>query len=373
MPPLEGLLVIAIEQAVAAPLCTMRLADAGARVIKIERPQGETARHYDHAVGGTSAYFAWLNRGKESVVLDLKDSADRALAERMATAADVLVQNLAPGATQRLGLGSRELATRFPKLIAADIVGYAGETSYRHMRAYDLLVQAESGLCAVTGTPEAPCKVGVSVADIATGMNTHAAILEALLERNRTGRGRSIEISMFDGMAEWMTVPLLHYAHMGRVTARHGLAHATIYPYGPYECRDGDVLIAIQSPDEWRRFCSGVLCKAHLNADPRFADNTARLSNRSVLDPEIRSVFVALGRQEVISRLEQHQLAWAKVSEITELANHPALRHINVDVSGKLVRQPAPPLHPDLRPAPVPTLGQHTAAVRREFSEAIHD
>jgi crotonobetainyl-CoA:carnitine CoA-transferase CaiB-like acyl-CoA transferase len=209
--PLADLLVIAIEQAVAAPMCTVRLADAGARVIKIERLEGDTARHYDATVKGTSAYFAWLNRGKESIVLDIKAQADRRLLEAMLAKADVFVQNLAPGATRRLGLGAADLVQRFPRLVALDIVGYGQDTEYAGMRAYDMLVQAESGLCAVTGSPDAPAKVGVSAADICTGMNAHAAIVEALFERERSGRGVAIEVAMFDGLADWMNVPLLHH------------------------------------------------------------------------------------------------------------------------------------------------------------------
>ena len=216
--PLSGLLVVAIEQAVAAPLCTMRLADGGARVIKIERSEGETARHYDKAVKGMSAYFTWLNRGKESAVLDLKNTDDLALVHRMVAQADVFIQNMAPGATARLDLDAAKLVERHPRLIVVDIVGYGQTTPYRDMRAYDMLVQAESGLCAVTGTDDTPSKVGVSAADIATGMNAHAAILEALIAREKTGRGQAIEIAMFDGMADWMTVPLLHLEHAQRDT-----------------------------------------------------------------------------------------------------------------------------------------------------------
>jgi itaconate CoA-transferase len=226
--PLSGLTVIAIEQAVAAPMCTVRLADAGARVIKIERPEGETARNYDRAVKGTSAYFAWLNRGKESAVLDLKAKDDRAILETMLGGADVLVQNLTPGALDRLGLTPAYISEHFPRLISVSILGYGQDTAYADMKAYDMLVQAESGLCAVTGTPETPSKIGVSAADIATGMNAHAAILEALIARALTGKGRSIEVSMFDSIADWMAVPLLHFEHQGTETGRFGLSHASI-------------------------------------------------------------------------------------------------------------------------------------------------
>ncbi|MCC6383421.1 MAG: CoA transferase, partial [Dehalococcoidia bacterium] len=285
--PLSGLLVVSIEQAVAAPLCTVRLADAGARVIKIERTDGETARHYDSTVAGMSAYFVWLNRGKESAALDLKSPEDLALLHRMVTKADVLVQNLLPGAIDRLGLSEESIVEKFPRLIAVNIVGYGQDTPYARMRAYDMLVQAESGLCAVTGTPETPSKIGVSAADIATGMNAHAAILEALIARGKTARGRVVEISMFDGMADWMSVPLLHYEHAGLETARHGLAHASIYPYRNYLCRCGrTIVVAIQHNDEWKRFCSGVLKRDDLLADQRFSSNARRVANREGLDVE---------------------------------------------------------------------------------------
>ena len=245
MGALDGLLVVAIEQAVAAPMCTVKLADAGARVIKIERAEGETARNYDASVKGTSAYFAWLNRGKESVVLDLKSDGDLAILRNMLAQADVLVQNLAPGALSRMGLGVDVLTEKFPKLISVSIVGYGQDTTYASMKAYDMLVQAESGLCAVTGTADSPSKVGVSIADITTGLNAHAAVLEALIERDWNDKGQHIEIAMFDGMADCMAVPLLHFEHARRVTARHGLSHASIYPYRPYKCADGTVIVAV--------------------------------------------------------------------------------------------------------------------------------
>ncbi|WP_224405924.1 CaiB/BaiF CoA-transferase family protein [Afifella sp. IM 167] len=366
--PLSNILVVAIEQAVAAPVCTVRLADAGARVIKIEREAGETARHYDSAVKGTSAYFAWLNRGKESCVLDLKDEADLALAHRMAARADVFVQNLAPGAAARLGLGSKELTRRHPRLIALDIVGYGQETPYRQMRAYDMLVQAESGICAVTGTEETPSKVGVSVADIATGMSAHAAILEALIERAGTGRGRAIEIAMFDVMADFMSVPLLHLDYGGRDTPRMGLSHASIYPYGSFACADGAVIAVVQNPGEWRRFCEGVLKRPDLAGDPRFADNPSRVRNRPELDAIIGPVFAAETRAEMIARLEASGLAWGKASSLTELSRHPALRRMEVAIPGGSFMSVASPLRPEMEPAGVPSLGADTDKVRREFA-----
>lgn len=369
--PLEGLLVVSIEQAVAAPLCTVRLADAGARVIKVERPEGETARHYDSAVEGMSAYFVWLNRGKESAVLDLKDQYDLALLHRMVGRADVLMQNLAPGAIDRLGLSADVIAKKFPRLIAINIVGYGQDTPYAAMRAYDMLVQAESGICAVTGTPDTPCKIGVSAADIATGMNAHALILESLLAREKTGRGRIVEVAMFDGMADWMTVPLLHSEFTGRETQRHGLAHASIYPYRPYACRDGNVVVSIQHASEWKRFCSVVLRRQDLFADERFATNAWRVANRTALDAEIEPIFAAIACEEAIRRLGEAQIAWGRVSEMRDLPHHKALRRTEVALpDGKRISVPVPAGRSGGFAAvpSVPALGADIGRIRSEFA-----
>lgn len=369
MLPLDRLLVISLEQAVAAPTCTLRLADAGARVIKVERAEGETARHYDKAVHGTSAYFAWLNRGKESAVLDIKAEGDRALLERMIAKADVFVQNLAPGATKRLGLGSGELVERHPRLVAVDIVGYPQDSSYRSMRAYDMLVQAESGICAVTGTPDTPVKVGVSMADVMTGMNAHAAILEVLIERMQTGRGKAIEITMFESMADIMSVPLLHHEYGGRGTPRTGLAHASIYPYGSFACSDGEIVIVVQNPGEWRRLCTGVLARPDLVDDPRFCDNPKRVDNRAALGAILSSIFGGMTRVRAIKLLEQNALAWSNVSTVTDLSNHPALHRITVETRGgafAAVRSPVRGKH--IKGGSVPALGAHTDLVRQEFA-----
>jgi itaconate CoA-transferase len=368
MGALDGILVVSIEQAVSAPMCTLRLADAGARVIKIERAEGETARQYDKTVHGVSAYFAWLNRGKESCVLDLKADADAAVVQVMISKADVFVQNLAPGAAARLGLGSGELRKRFPRLIAVDIVGYGQDTSYRDMRAYDMLVQAESGLCAVTGTPDMPSKVGVSVADIATGMNAHAMILEALIERGKTGQGGAIEVAMFDSMADWMSVPLLHLNYANRETQRYGLSHASIYPYAPFACRDGKVVIAIQNNMEWTRFCSGVLGDTAIASDRRFVDNPSRIENRKELDQIIGAVFSGMTREEAIRKLEKHQIAWARVSTVMDAARHPSLRNFSVVLpDGTPCEVPLPAGRERFVPGPVPALGEHTDKIRQEF------
>lgn len=365
---LEGLLVVALEQAVAAPLCTRQLADGGARVIKLERRGGETARHYDTAVHGASAYFAWLNRGKESIVVDVKDEADRAMIERMVARADVFIQNMAPGAAARLGLDAAALMARHPRIIAVDICGYGQETDARAMRAYDMLVQAEAGICAVTGTPDAMAKVGVSIADIATGMNAHAAILEALIRRGRTGRGAAIEIAMFDAMADWMAVPLLHLEQAGRATGRHGLEHAAIYPYAAYACRDGTLMISIQSPDEWRRFCAGVLGDPALADDARFATNPDRVAHRDVLGLIVGEVFAARTIAEASALLDEYRIAWGRVSSVADVSTHAALRRVPAEVGGTAYSLPRPPGRPGALPVAIPALDANGPDLRREFS-----
>ncbi len=367
MGALDGLLVVAIEQAVAAPLCTQRLADAGARVIKIERAGGETARNYDAAVHGTSAYFAWLNRGKESAVLDLKTNDDQALLRRMLARADVLVQNLAPGAMDRMGLGADVITAQFPHLISVSIVGYAQDTPYAQMKAYDMLVQAESGLCAVTGTDETPSKIGVSAADIATGTNAHAAVLEALISKGITGKGASIEISMFDGIADWMTVPLLHFEHQNTVTGRFGLSHASIYPYAPFNCCDGTVIIAVQTPREWKDLCEKVLNRPDLAIRDAFATNPDRVKNREELNAEIRPIFADWTVQQAIDRLAAAGIAWGQYREVADLSEHPALRRTQVTLpSGPTIAIPRPAAR-ETASHTLPELGEHTAKIRAEF------
>jgi len=372
MDALEGLLVVAIEQAVAAPMCTVRLADAGARVIKIERPEGETARNYDSAVKGTSAYFAWLNRGKESAILNLKDPGDLALLRKMLCKADVFVQNLSPGALDRMGLGSDVITKEFPQLITLSILGYGQDTPYANMRAYDMLVQAESGLCAVTGTPETPVKIGVSAADIATGMNAHAAILEALIKRGNTGHGQQIEISMFDGMADWMAVPLLHFEYTSKETGRYGLSHASIYPYRPFSCSDGSVIVAVQNNAEWARLCNTVLDRPDLKLSPDFASNALRVANRETLDAEVEPIFAAMSAAIAIERLKKSAVAYASYTALRNLGTHPALRRTKVALpDGEEVSLPRPAGRgDDFQAGPIPDLGQHTEKVRAEFGLA---
>jgi len=371
--PLDGLLVVALEQAVAAPLCSSRLADAGARVIKIERPDGDFARHYDRVAAGESAYFVWLNRGKESLCLDIKDNGDAELLRRIVADADVFIQNLAPGAAARAGLGAAELRTANPQLITVDITGYGSDGPYRDMKAYDLLVQCESGLASITGAPGQPGRVGVSVSDIACGMYAHAAVLEALIERDRTGVGRALSVSLFDATADWMTVPLLHQ-EAGEPPQRVGLNHPSIAPYGAYTCKGGEqVVIAIQNEREWLSFCAQVLRNEALATDARFANNTARCANRSALNEAIDAVLGTLSRDRLVGRLRVGKIAFGAVNSLADLAQHPQLRRAAVDTPSGPVALVAPPVRRGdgkctLRA--VPAVGEHSEAIRREFGHA---
>jgi crotonobetainyl-CoA:carnitine CoA-transferase CaiB-like acyl-CoA transferase len=368
---LDGVLVVSVEQAVAAPYCTSRLADAGAEVIKIERPEGDFARHYDQVVHGESAYFVWLNRGKKSVVLDLKVPADRACVLRMLERADVFVQNLSPGATARLGLDSESLRGRWPRLITCDISGYGEHGDYARMKAYDLIVQCETGLASITGTAEGAGRVGVSVCDIACGMYAHAAILEALLNRERTGSGASLKLSLFSAIADWMTVPLLHQDYGGAAPQRVGLNHPSIAPYGLYSAGDGRALIvAIQNEREWQRFCAQVLASPELATDPRFAGNTQRCANRPALDRAIADVFCTLSFAQLSTRLAAADVAFGAVNSVAEFSAHPQLRRIAVGSPSGEVDMVAPPVTVDGRaaaPGPVPAVGEHTDEIRQRF------
>jgi len=369
--PLEGLLVVALEQAVAAPLCTMRLAEAGARVIKIERPEGDFARGYDHVVHGESSYFVWLNRAKESLVLDLRQADDIALLGRLVEKADIFVQNLAPGAAGRLGFGSAELRAKYPRLITCDISGYGEDGPYRDMKAYDLLIQGESGLAMITGAPEAPGRVGVSVADIACGMNAHAGILQALLLRGRTGQGSGLQVSLFDSLADWMTVPLMHTVYGGKSPRRVGLAHPSIAPYGAFATRDGrQVILSIQNDREWASLCRGPLNDAALIEDPRFRSNADRVANRPACDGLVAAALGALSHAEAVAALDKAKVAYGNLNTPEDLARHPQLRRIAADTPTGPVDLVAGPVRwVDLAETtgPVPSIGQHTAAIRKEF------
>jgi len=367
---LDGLLVVALEQAVAAPLSSSRLADAGARVIKIERPGGDFARGYDDVVHGESAYFVWLNRGKESIILDLKLCADKALMERMLDKADIYIQNLATGAAERLGFCSETWRARRPELITCDISGYGDTGPYAGMKAYDLLVQAESGLASITGSKDEIGRVGVSVCDITAGMNAHAALLEALIVKGKTGVGRGIKVSLFDGMADWMTVPLLHFDYGGVAPVRAGLHHPSIAPYGAYAYDGGEVLISIQNDREWRAFAESVLENTVLGDDPRFSTNLARVANRSALDSVIAAEFGTLDCDRLLVRFGLARTAFGRLNEVAGLSSHPQLRRMSIETSSGPVEMPAPPAQSDNMPAPgpVPAPGQHSDAIRREFS-----
>lgn len=374
MGALSGLLVLSLEQAVAAPYLSCRLADAGARVIKVERPEGDFARRYDEAVHGLSSYFVWLNRGKQSLVADIKDAADAALLHRILGRADVFIQNLAPGAAARAGFGSVELRARHPKLITVDISGYGEGNAYSDMKAYDLLVQAESGIASVTGLPEGPGRIGVSAADIACGMGAHAAVLEALIERSATGRGRGLKTSLFAGMADWMTVPLLYREGTGVTPPRLGLAHPSICPYGAFPTLDGTpVLIAIQNEREWAAFCSEVLHEPGQAEAIGFASNTERVGNRPAVDGHIAGVLATLSTAEVQDRLSAANTAFGFVRDVPSLAGHPALRRVEVAVPGGVASVPAPPVERVGDPVmlgEVPSVGQHSGPIRAEFRSA---
>lgn len=369
--PLDGILVVALEQAVAAPWCSSRLADAGARVIKIERPEGDFARGYDHAVHGESSYFVWINRGKESIALDLKQPDDLALLERMLAQADVFIQNLAPGATARLGIGSVALRQRHPRLITCDISGYGDHGSLQLMKAYDLLIQAESGLVSISGAPGEWGRIGVSLCDITAGMNALIGIQQALFLRERTGRGSGIRVSLFDSAAELMGVPLLQTRHGGQAPERVGLKHPSIAPYGAFTCADGrDILVSIQNEREWVDFCRDVLRRPDLPGDPKFCTNAIRVANRPLVDGTVAEVFATLTSAEAIDRLTTARTAFGSVNSVQDVINHPQLRTRRMPVHGRMAEVPALPWiteWEDETYREAPALDAHGAALRREF------
>ncbi len=370
--PLAGVLVVALEQAVAAPYCSSRLADAGARVIKIERPEGDFARGYDTAVHGESSYFVWINRGKESVALDLKREADLALLRRLIARADVFIQNLAPGAAERMGLGSAALRAQHPKLITCDISGYGDRGRLYKMKAYDLLVQAESGLIAVSGAPGDWGRIGVSLCDISAGMNALIGIQQALLARARTGRGSAVKVSLFDSAAELMAVPYLQARYGGKAPGRVGLKHPTIAPYGGFTCADGrDIVISIQNEREWADFCRSVLQEPKLLEDARCATNAARVEHREWLDGKVAAVFAAHTSAEMIDRLTDAQTAYGNVNSLGDLIEHPQLRTRRMPVGPRSVEVPAIPWASEWDResyAPAPRVDEQGAAIRAEFA-----
>ncbi|HZL30936.1 MAG TPA: CaiB/BaiF CoA-transferase family protein [Pseudolabrys sp.] len=368
--PLSGFLVVSVEQAVAAPQCTCRLADAGARVIKVERPEGDFARYYDHVVHGESANFVWLNRGKESLVLDLTQDDDKAVLEAMLGHADVFVQNLKPGALAKLGFAIPRLRKDYPKLICASISGYGESGPFAQRKAYDLLIQAESGVASVTGGRDGPARVGVSIVDVAAGLNAYEAILEALIKRGRTGEGTAISVSMFDAMAEWMTVPLLH-GEGGTPFHRIGLAHSGIAPYGVFKSRDGgDILISIQNDREWRMLADKLLGDASLGTNPKFATNPKRVENRGETDGIVAAAFAKMDVEPLSQLLQKADIAFARVNDWELLAKHPHLRRITVGAPSGPVSTPAPAPVRAEEPrgyGDIPTLGQHSEKIRKEF------
>ena len=370
--PLEGLLVVALEQAVAAPLCSRKLADAGARVIKLERPEGDFARDYDTLVDGESSYFVWLNRGKESVVVDLMRADDRALFAALIAKADVFIQNLKPGAMAKLGFPITALREKHPRLICCSISGYGEEGPYAKRKAYDLLVQAESGLSSITGGPEAPARVGVSVVDIATGMNAYEGVLEALLRRAVTGTGGDVQVSLFGSMAEWMSVPLLQAAG-GKPPQRVGFSHPTVAPYGMFEARGGTpILISIQNDREWRAFATTILGRPDLATDARMASNVARVANRAEMDGLIAAHFAAHDIDMLAAALDRVAIAYGRVNDVRGLAAHPHLVQTRVATPAGATDMPVPAARHGGGEPPVygavPALGSDTVRVRGEFA-----
>ncbi|WP_282351995.1 CaiB/BaiF CoA-transferase family protein [Pseudomonas sp. PS01303] len=384
---LEGITVVSLEHAIAAPLATRHLADQGARVIKVERPgSGDFARAYDARVDGLASHFVWVNRSKESLALDLKQPEAQEVLMKLLAEADVLVQNLAPGAAGRLGLSYEALAAKNPKLIVCDISGYGEGGPYTEKKAYDLLIQSEAGFLSITGTPEEQVKAGISIADIAAGMYAYTNILAALIERGKTGRGRRIEIAMIDAMVEWMGFPM-YYAYEGQEPPRRtGASHATIYPYGPFRAGDGrTVMLGLQNEREWAVFCEKLLGDAVLATDARFASNALRTANREVLSKLIEHNFASLSADDVMARLDAADIANANVSTMNDIWNHPQLAARQRWTTVNTPAGPIPALQPPgmggehpARMGPVPALGEHTAAILRELGYAdradeLHD
>ena len=376
MRPLDGITVVTLEHAIAAPFCTRQLADLGARVIKIERPGvGDFARAYDERARGLASHFVWTNRSKESLTLDVKHAEADPILEKLLESADVLVQNLAPGAAARLGLSYEALREKFPRLIVCDISGYGADGPYRDKKAYDLLIQSESGFLSITGSPDEPAKAGCSIADISAGMYAYSNILAALIQRGKTGKGCNIDVSMLESMVEWMSYPLYYAIDGAPPPPRAGAAHATIYPYGPFPAGDGKiVMLGLQNEREWGLFCSKVLQQPELATDVRFASNSARTSARVELRAIIVDVFAALNAEQVIARLEDAQIANAHMNTMQDLWDHPQLaarqRWVEIDTPAGAMPALLPPGVPDTytpRMDAVPALGQHTDAILAEI------
>lgn len=368
MSVLDGLLVVTVEHALAAPLCSARLAAAGARVIKVERAEGDFARNYDHVANGESAYFVWVNQGKESIVLDLKEATDFELLHNILKQADIFLQNLGPGAAARLGLGSEELTENNPGLIVCNVSGYGESGEYSDMKAYDMLVQCETGLASVTGGPNEPGRVGISVCDIAAGLTAYQLILEALISRGTTGKGQTINVSMFDALAEWMNVPYLHQVYGGKAPERIGIAHPSIAPYGVFTTSDGaNVVIGIQNEREWARLCNDVGNRPEVASDKRFVGNAARVKNRLALDNAVGEMVGKLSKDEIVDRLRAAGLAFAELRSMEYFSRHPQLKLHTANTPTGPIDLIAPVGHQNDEPADVPALGQHSDAIRQEF------
>jgi itaconate CoA-transferase len=376
MLPLKGITVVSLEQAVAAPFATRQLADLGARIIKIERPDGgDFARGYDATVQGLSSYFVWLNRSKESLTLDLKRPDIRDLLAKLIERADVFVQNLAPGAADRLGMSAGELCNRLPRLIVCNVSGYGSSGPYASKKAYDLLVQSEVGLLSITGSDAFPARVGISVADIAAGMYAYSGILTALIARSASGRGTTVDVSLFDALGEWMGQPAYYAGYSGAAAPRSGAHHASIAPYGPVRVGDGgQIYLGIQNAREWSRFCRTVLERSDLEEDARFRTNTLRVENRQVLHDAIESAFARLTIADVVARLDAAQIAWARMNSVADYLNHPQLQARqcwrDIESPAGTLRAMVPPVRMDgVEPAlgAVPALGQHTESILEEL------
>lgn len=367
---LEGITVVAIEQAVAAPYCGLLLADAGARLIKVERPGGDVARAYDGAANGESSYFVWLNGGKESVVLDIDTDADADLLHRLVRKADIFLHNLGPGSLERRGFSGEKLREANPGLITCEITGYGRTGPYADMKAYDLLVQAEAGLCAVTGGPDMPARVGVSMCDIATGLTAFSALLRALILRGRTGTGIDLSIAMFDVVADWMNVPLLFQRYLGKAPSRLGLTHPTLSPYGVYEAAGGEpLMIAVQSNREWEVLCHKVLDRPDLARHPQLVSNMDRVRNRALMDPAINAVFSTIPRHDLLEKLKATKIACSTLNDVEGLLNHPHLRERISGFADLEVRLADLPVAGNAsRGGHAPRLDEHGAAIRAEFA-----
>lgn len=371
--PLEGVRVIALEQAVAGPLCTRHLADLGADVIKVERPEGDFARRYDTVVRGQSAYFVWLNRGKRSIALDLARPADRSILDGLLGTADVFVHNLGPGAVERLGLGWDHVHARWSRLVSVSISGYGTEGPYRDRKSFDLLVQAESGVLSVTGSPDAPAKVGISIADISGGLYAFASTLAALRLRDRDGDGRRVDVALFDALAEWMMAPAYHEMYGGQAPPRTGMRHSTIAPYGPYRCADGLVTIAVQNERQWAALCEVVLERPELARDERFRTNEARVRARAELEAIVEATFATTTRALIEAKLAAADVPFGSLNTVADLVAHPQLaargRWVEVASPAGPVRALRPPFAiggVEPRMAAVPAIDEHGGELRRE-------